>query len=455
MTLELRGKRIHFMGLGGVGVSAAACIAAARGAIVSGCDREAGPLTESLRSSGIAVAIGHDAAHAAGVDLLVHTAAVPPKHPELLAAGPRLMRRGRFLAELMADRKAVGICGSHGKTTTSWLAGYLLAAGGLDPTVVVGAVVPALNGNVRLGQSEIFLAELDESDESFLLPQLAVAVITNVESDHLSHYGTFARVQEAFRRYAAGVAEKGLLIAGVDDPEAAAIYAAHPGRKLSFGFSAAAEVRAREAEATPTGWRFRLGWKGEDRGWFEVPLLGRHNVLNSLAALTVAGEMGVNEASARSALAVAPGVERRLELLGRLSGARVFSDYAHHPSELKAALAALRAHDSGRLLAVFQPHLFSRTRDYAEEFGAVLAAADLTILIDIYPAREEPLPGVTSQLLVDGIRRSGGRAEGPYALAATGEVVARLASEFDTVAFLGAGDVGKLPYELLGEVRAG
>lgn len=440
--MDLKGRRLHFMGIGGIGVSALAEMALAAGAQVSGCDRDDSDLTRELAAKGITVAHGHDAAHMENQDLLIHTSAVKADHPERLAAGDRQEKRGQFLARLMHGRNGIGVSGTHGKTTTSWLAAHLFIEAGLDPTVFIGGIVPGLgDSNHRLGSGR-FIAELDESDESFLLPELAVAVATNLESDHLSHYRDYDTLKAAFRRYAAGVEKRGLLVAGLDSPDLAEIFRAHSGRKLSFGIADGCDVAAAEVDSTPDGSAFTLRYRGRDLGRFRLTLPGRHNILNALAALGTALESGIPPDTLRSALPKAGGVGRRLELLARLGDADLYSDYAHHPTEVKASLAALRqAHPDGKILAVFQPHLYTRTRDYADDFGRALAAADAVLLVDIYPAREEPIPGVTTALLLPAAREGGGNVFGPVPLDAVEGEVMRRAGDFDVVALMGAGDI--------------
>ncbi|MDR1535012.1 MAG: UDP-N-acetylmuramate--L-alanine ligase [Planctomycetota bacterium] len=434
--MPLTGKHIHFMGIGGIGVSALAEMALAEGAVVSGCDRSPNELTEKFLAKGIEVEIGHDPGHAARADLLVHTSAVPEDHPELRAAGSRRESRGRFLARFLSARPSCGVCGTHGKTTTSWLLAHILIQAGEDPAVFIGGLAPELReGNCRRGAGP-FVAELDESDESFLLPKLKMALVTNIESDHLAHYRSDAALFAAFDRFAGGVAEDGLLIAGIDNPGAAALLERHRGAKLSFGFSPEAEIRAEERAG-----RFRVFRSGRDLGDFRLPLPGRHNIRNALAALAASLEWGVAPEAIRPALARARGVNRRLERLGRLGSAVLYSDYAHHPTEVEASLAALRETHGGPLLTVFQPHLYTRTRDYAEAFGQALAKSDALILADIYPAREEPIAGVSSRLILEAAGKTNPGIRGPFALARAAAEASARAGDFAAVVFMGAGDI--------------
>ncbi len=429
------------MGIGGIGVSALAEMAKAGGALVSGCDRQESDATRALEAKGIEVSIGHSPGHLAGVDLLVHTSAVPPDHPERLAAGDKQVKRGEFLAWLIQPKTAVGIAGTHGKTTTSWLLSSLLIQAGLDPSVFVGGVCPGLEGGNYRSGSGCFVAELDESDESFLLPRLDLAIATNLESEHLSHYGCYDNVRAAFERYAGAAAENGLFIAGIDNPDLADIWKKSRGRKLGFGFAKDADIRAEDIEADRSGSSFILVAGGKRLGRFALSMPGKHNILNALAALGAALELGVETEVLRAALPLTAGVARRLERLGLWGTTPVYSDYAHHPTEIRAALAGLRQICGGRILAVFQPHLFSRTRDYAEDFGRAFAGASALLVADIYPAREQPLPGVSSELVVEAARKNGSDVSGPLSLAEALAGAQRVAGDFAAVVVVGAGDI--------------
>ncbi len=441
----LHNLRIHFMGAGGIGMSALALLAGEYGARVSGCDREASGNTARLKANNIPVTIGHDPRHAQGADILVHTSAIPDGHPEVAAAGAKSMRRGEFLAQLMRGKTAIGICGTHGKTTTSWLCSHILIHAGLDPTCVLGGVVRNLRGNLRVGQSDLFVAELDESDESFLIPDLDVAIITNIESEHLAHYRTFDRVLDAFGRFAEGVRGKGLLAACSDNAHARGILAAHTGRKISFGFGKDSDLRASHREFDHARQKFSLAWRRHDLGAFTLSLPGEHNLMNALAAVALSLELGVRPGIIRDALANCPGVQRRMELVQMLDETPVYSDYAHHPTEITCAIQAAREFVRGELLVIFQPHLYSRTRDYAREFGQALARADRVIVAEIYPAREPPIRGVSAKLVIDAIRAAGhNNVDGPFALDALPALVRGQTPAPGAIILMGAGSIGDL-----------
>ena len=448
---DMRGQHLHFMGIGGIGMSALAELAVARGAKVSGCDREMSPIVARLQEYGVSVHIGHDPSHLDGVDTLVYTSAIPADHPERSAAEVSSLRRGELLAQMMAGQIGIGICGTHGKTTTTWMVAHLLIEAGLDPTVVVGGIVPSLHGNLRVGAGEIFVAELDESDGAFLLPKLNMALVTNIESEHLHYYGTFDKVREAFRKFARGVADGGVLVAESDSEETRNLLSESAGRSLGYGFCTGADMRALGPKAVRGSEEFSVVFRRKDLGTFRLPQAGEHNVLNALGALTVAMDLGVNVDVARRALAGCEAVERRMQQLGKVDGAVLYSDYAHHPTEVRVTIRAARTMHQGRILAVFQPHLYSRTRDYAEDFGKALAEADMVAVAPIYPAREEPIEGVGSELLSKAVAMAGQAEVAVVPLSEIPGWIRERASEADAVLIMGAGDIGRVAHEIVAE----
>lgn len=453
--MEIKGKHIHFMGAGGIGVSALAGIALARGAQVSGCDREENDQTRMLRGLGARIDIGHSAEHARDCDLLVYTSAVPLTHPELVAAAGKIIRRGDFLAELISQSTGVGICGTHGKTTTTWMTTHIQIECGGDPTVLVGGAVERLGGNFRAG-GPLFVSELDESDGSFLKPALDIAVITNIESEHLAYYKTEERLYECFRQYAQNERGPRVLIGNLDCPVTAPILAKRAGKTIGFGLENRSGYHLRDIAAGGGRQTAQL-WRGADKlGTLSLRLAGRHNLYNALAALAVAVDTGIDAGRALAALAECPGVGRRMEYLGQRGKTHIYTDYAHHPSEVRAAIDGARQLCNGRLLVAFQPHLFSRTRDYYADFAQVLSQADCALVAEIYPAREEPIPGVTASLIVQGgvDDRCGcggatgqGRLCGPYALEEIAAAVQERVTDYDMVVFMGAGDIERVGRE--------
>lgn len=453
--MELKGKHIHFMGIGGIGISALAALAKAEGAVVSGCDSAPGDPPPAL--AGCRIHCGHAPEHVTGaeppVDLLVHTSAVPPDHPEVVAAGARAMRRGPFLAGILEGRPMVGVCGAHGKTTTTWMISRVFMEAGLDPTVLLGGVVAPLHGNFRLG-GQLTVGEMDESDGTFLLPTLETGVVTNIEAEHLAYYGNLENVVAAFARFAGKLAPGGNLVACLDNPHAARIFAAHPGRKAGYGLDAPEAARgwhARDLRTAP-GRQVAEVWNGDAPvGTLELPFIGRHNLLNALAALAVADLYGVPMAKALAALRDCPGVGRRWEKLGTRGATAYYSDYAHHPTEVAATLKGARELGCGRTLVTFQPHLFSRTRDNAEGFAQTLATgADKVLVTDVYPARELPIEGVTAALITRAMPDD--KLLFPAPLPAPEAVrLALAATGFATVVFMGAGDMDGMARAALSE----
>jgi UDP-N-acetylmuramate--alanine ligase len=432
--------RIHFIGIGGVGMSAVARILVARGLVVSGSDAKDLPVMADLASAGARIAVGYDAANLGDAQTVVAGSAIRADNPELVAAreaGLPVLHRSEALAATMGGDIVVTVAGTHGKSTTTSMIAVLLQGAGLDPSFAIGANVPALGVNAAHGASGIFVAEADESDGSFLNYRPRIAVVTNVEPDHLDHYGTAEAVYASFDRFTELLPADGVLVACADDAGALALarrtVARGNTRVLLYGTSDDADLVLHDggpgdvAVTTPAG-RFPLD--------LQVP--GRHNALNAAAAFAVALELGVDPDSAAGALAHFSGASRRFELKGEGRGVRVFDDYAHHPTEVRAALAAARSvAGNHKVHVLFQPHLFSRTREFAREFAEALNLADTALVLDIYPAREDPIPGVSSQLIADHLA-AGGR------LVAAGEAVAALvaaAAAGDIVLTAGAGDV--------------
>lgn len=429
---------VHFIGIGGVGMSAVARIMVARGVAVSGSDAKDLPVMRDLEAQGARIAVGYDAANLGDARTVVAGSAIRADNPELLAAreaGLPVLHRSQALAALMGQDRVVTVAGTHGKTTTTSMITVLLKGIGLDPSYAIGAAVPALGVNAASGADDVFVAEADESDGSFLNYAPRIAVVTNVEADHLDHYGTAEAVYQAFDDFTALLPADGLLVVCADDDGAAAladrVTARGSTRVLRYGASERAELRLLGTDRAPS---VRVG---EQEFPLELAVPGRHNQLNALAALGVALELGINAEDALHALKGFRGAARRFELKGEARGVKVYDDYAHHPTEVRAALTAARSvAGEHRLHVLFQPHLFSRTREFAQEFADSLRLADTAVVLDIYPAREDPIEGVTSRLITDplGTEPSPSGAPALEALLAT-------AQEGDIVLTVGAGDV--------------
>jgi UDP-N-acetylmuramate--alanine ligase len=455
LELARRGP-VHFMGIGGAGMSPLAEMALLAGARVTGCDSSPGPATQLLEARGATVYQGHDAAHVADCAALVMTAAVPDDHPELAAARARgipVLKRAQALGAIVNHGTVVGIAGTHGKTTTTTLTTGVLAAAGLDPTGFVGAKVPAWGGNLRRGGDSLYVVEADEYDRSFHQLRPTVAVVTTLEADHLDIYGSLDAIEDAFRIFVDAVPANGLIAGCADDHGAARLLNlldGGPDRIVSYGTSAGSMLRAEDVRPAAGGTAFTVRERGRVLGTARLDAPGLHNVRNALAAVAVARHLGVEWELIAKGLASYAGVSRRFEHLGEAEGVLVVDDYAHHPTEIQATLAAARAgYPERRLVAVFQPHLYSRTRDFAREFGEALAAADVVFLTDIYAARERPIEGVTGDMILRHVESAG--ADVRY-VQDRAEVVDAVAAELrpgDLCLTMGAGNLDIAARELL------
>lgn len=455
-------RPVHFVGIAGAGMSALAELFVRRGATVTGCD--ANPVSvDDLRTLGVEVAAGHDPAHVASARAVVVTSAVPRSHPELAAAraqGVPVIRRAEALAEAVAGGLTIGIAGTHGKTTTTVMTTEALAAAGLDPTGIVGGRVGAWGGNLRLGGHERFVVEADEYDRSFLALTPGVAVVTNLEADHLDIYADLADIRAAFAEFV-GRARSVVLCA--DDDGAATLPTRVDSEVVRYSAALAGEdahrdarLIAREVRSIPGGGSTcEIVWDGRTLGTLTLQVSGLHNVRNALAAIVVGLLLGAPFAALRPGLEAFRGVERRFERLGEAGGVLVIDDYAHHPTELEATLAAARAAYPGRrIVAAFQPHLYTRTRDFAPAFARALAGADVALVADIYPAREAPIEGVTADLVSDAMRRAGVPAAWRGPRDALADALATRVRAGDVVLTIGAGDVTRTGPELLAQLTA-
>ena len=453
----LRLRRLHFVGAGGVGMSGIAeLLLQATPLEISGCDLARSENTARLERLGARIAQGHDPSHVDQADLLVISSAVAELDAEVAAArakGVPVIRRAEMLGEIMRLKQGVAVAGTHGKTTTTSLTGMVLTEAGFDPTIVVGGQVHILGTNARLGQGEYLVAEADEYDRSFLELTPVVAVITNVEADHLDTYRDLPDILDAFASFANRVPFYGSVILCVDDPGARSLAPRIKRRVVTYGQSHDASLQARETRLEAGGTTFEVFDAEQGTlGTARLKLPGRHNVLNALAAIAVGRELSVPFETIARALEAFTGVVRRFERKGERSGVLVVDDYAHHPTEISATLQAARqVYPDRRLVALFQPHLFTRTRDFSEEFGRALAAADASVVMDVYPSREKPIPGVTGALVADAARRAKGSDAITY-VSDKKEVVGCLERTLipgDLLVTLGAGDVVRFGEEYL------
>jgi UDP-N-acetylmuramate--alanine ligase len=451
-------RHLHLMGVGGVGMCGIAEVLIAEGVTVSGCDLDDNERTRRLADSGATVHRGHHPDHLAGVDGLVVSAAVPAGNSELQAAraaGLPVIRRAEMLAELMRLRRGVAVAGTHGKTTTTALVGHLLTRAGADPTVIVGGRAHFLGAHARVGNGSLLVCEADEYDRSFLELAPHLSVITNLEREHLDCYGSEDELTAAFVAFANRSSVFGSVILCADDPGAWNLRSSLRRRVVGYGFSEEAEMRVRIVGMDAQGTRFAVARSGDHLGEVFLPLPGRFNALNALAAITAGLELDLEFEGLAEGCRSFTGVARRFEIRGEEGGVTVVDDYAHHPTELTAVLEAVRQALPGRrVVTVFQPHLFSRTRDFAEEFARALLAAEVAIVLPIYPAREKPIEGVDSQLVVDQARRL----KHPHILAGPPPREARSLLEDilrpgDVLLTVGAGDVDRVAGAWLGEER--
>lgn len=453
--MRLDRLHLHFMGAGGVGMAALAELHLARGGVVSGCDTHPGQRLEELRRRGARISAGHSLSHVAGADALVYSAAIPSDHEELAAArsaGIPVVRRATLLGEVMRGHTGLAVSGTHGKTTTTALLGWILSRCGLDPTVVAGGFVPAFHGHARRGCGPVMVCEADEYDRSFLELRPAWLIVTNVEPEHLEVYGTVEALEAAFVELALRLPFHGALVVCTDDPGASRVARVAGGRVLSYGTGTDAWLRAESIRPEGGGSAFVVRSGGRRLGELRLPMPGVHNVRNALAATAVALDLGVEFQEIAIAAAAFSGVARRFQVLGNTSGITVIDDYAHHPTELEAVIAAARERFAERrLVVVFQPHLYTRTQQFSRELGRSLAAADVVIVLPIFPAREAPIPGVDAILVARAVESAGGLAEAVDSPDRAMDRLREILSAGDVLLTAGAGDVDRLARRWLEE----
>jgi UDP-N-acetylmuramate--alanine ligase len=444
-------QHAHFIGIGGIGMSGIAEILLSLGMKVSGSDLRRSPVTDRLAQLGASIYEGHEASNVAGATVVVTSSAVSAANPEVLEARARkiqVIQRAEMLAELMRLKYGIAIAGMHGKTTTTSMVAAVLAAGGLDPTVVVGGRVDALGSNAKLGASQFLVAEADESDRSFLKLSPILAIVTNLDREHMDCYRDMPDVEQAFLTFMDKVPFYGAVTACVDNPQLAAILPSVHRRVFTYGVATEADFRLEFLASQPGSLScFRVATKAGVLGPFELHVPGRHNVLNATAAVAIAHQLEVPPEKIAEGLHSFRGVDRRFQRKGSARGIAVIDDYGHHPTEIRATLAAARESSRGRIHVVFQPHRYSRTRDLLDEFGAAFADADTVVVLPIYAASEEPLPGITAELLAERIHgpRVQFAPDFPRAVAA----VASQAREGDLILTLGAGSVSQLGPQIL------
>jgi UDP-N-acetylmuramate--alanine ligase len=451
-----RTRRIHFVGIGGIGMSGIAELLANLGYEVSGSDIRRSDVTSRLAGLGVRIAVGHHARNVGVADVLVVSSAVNQANPEVVEARARripVIPRAEMLAELMRLRYGIAVAGAHGKTTTTSMIAFLLERAGLDPTAVIGGRLSAFGSNARLGRGEYMVAEADESDRSFLKLSPAIAVITNIDREHMDAYGTWESLQQAFTDFANKVPFYGAVIACADDERLRELLPRMTRRVTTYGLAdrgsvSGVSLSGHDVSLEGFGSRCTVRVRaagGPERtlGELRLQVPGRHNLLNALGAAAVGLEVGLDFERVASGLAGFKGAERRFQLRGEARGVMVVDDYGHHPTEIAAVIGAARAGIGRRVIVVFQPHRYSRTQQLMPEFGAALSAADEIVLTDIYPAGEAPIPGVTAEALAASVREL---ARGPVHFVPTIDeipaAVARIAREGDLVVTMGAGSIG-------------
>ena len=444
---------IHFVGIGGIGMSGIAEVMHNLGYTVQGSDIAEGYVVEGLRSRGIKVTIGQKAENVVGCAVVVTSTAVKRDNPEVVYALENripVVRRAEMLAELMRLKSTVAVAGTHGKTTTTSMVACLLEAGGVDPTVINGGIINSYGSNARLGASDWMVVEADESDGSFLRLDGTIAVVTNIDPEHLEHYGSFDKVKECFVEFIENVPFYGAAVLCIDHPEVQSVISRVRDRRvITYGFSAQADVRGDNVAPVPGGNRFDVVVRERDGGQRRIegitlPMPGRHNVLNALAAIAVGIELGMDDAAIARGFEKFDGVKRRFTRVGEVEGAIVIDDYAHHPVEIRAVLSAARESAQGRVIAVVQPHRYTRLQSLMDDFQNAFNDADIVMVAPVYAAGEEPIEGVDSAALAEGLRAHGHRmvktVDSAEDLAAS---LRDIAADGDMILCLGAGDITK------------
>jgi len=449
-------QHAHFIGIGGIGMSGIAEILLSMGFRVSGSDLRRGPVTDRLVQLGATVYEGHVAGHVAGATVVVTSSAVLANNPEVVEARTRkipVIQRAEMLAELMRLKYGIAIAGMHGKTTTTSMVASVLGAGGLDPTVVVGGRVDALGSNAKLGTTQYLVAEADESDRSFLKLSPILAVITNLDREHMDCYRDMDDVEQAFLTFMDKVPFYGAVTACIDNAALASILPKVHRRVFTYGVAREADYRLELLESRPGSFsRFTVSTTAGPLGPFELHVPGRHNVLNATAAVAIAHQLEVTPDKIDEGLKSFRGVDRRFQIRGKARGITVVDDYGHHPTEIRATLAAARECGRGRIHVVFQPHRYTRTRDLLDEFGGAFTDADRVVILPIYAASEEPLPGITAELLTSKIKGTSASFAPDFPGAVT--AIASDAREGDMILTLGAGSVSQMAPQILAALDA-
>jgi UDP-N-acetylmuramate--alanine ligase len=450
-------KNIHFIGIGGAGMSGIAEVLLNLGYKVTGSDIRESETTRRLRELGGLISIGHRPENISGAHVVVVSSAIRKENVEVITAKERaipVIPRAEMLAELMRLKYGVAVAGAHGKTTTTSMVATVLAKGGLDPTVVIGGKLNSLGSNAKLGQGEFLVAEADESDGSFLKLSPTVSVVTNIDKEHIDYYGSMEDLNEAFLSFINKIPFYGLSVLCLDDPYIREMIPRIEKRYLTYGLESEANLTARGIQLKGMGSRFEVLSEGRSLGFFELTMPGIHNVSNSLASIAVGIELGMDIETIKDALKDFSGVERRFQIKGDVGGIVCVDDYGHHPTEIKATLSAAKAGWDRRVIVLFQPHRYTRTRDLLKEFSTSFGQADRVIITDIYPAGEIPIDGISASLIYEGIKRQGHK--DVLYISDKEAIIEDLLKSLkpgDTFLTLGAGDVWKIGEELLDKMQ--
>lgn len=451
-------QRIHFVGIGGIGMSGIAEVLLTLGYKVSGSDLKESSVTDRLKKLGATIYIGHRAENVTGAEVVVTSSAISRDNPEVAAAHSAsiaLVQRAEMLAELMRLKYGIAIAGMHGKTTTTSMVAAVLAAGNLDPTVVVGGRVEAMGSNARLGKSQYLVAEADESDRSFLKLSPIISVVTNIDREHMDCYRDMADVQQAFVDFLDRLPFYGMAVVCADDERLQKLIPRLARRAVTYGFSEDADFRIEMSKKKSDGSFncFQVHYKGKSLGEFELFVPGMHNVLNATAAIAVGIGLDINPEQVREGLSHFRGVDRRFQLKGEAGGIKVFDDYGHHPTEIRATIAAAQQCGHKKIHVIFQPHRYTRTRDLIEDFAACFKGADSLHVLDIYAASEQPISGITGELLAQRIAKGGQAVKYAPSFQQAIKDVAAHASAGDMVLTLGAGNVSQIGPLLLEQLE--
>jgi UDP-N-acetylmuramate--alanine ligase len=457
-------QRIHFVGIGGIGMSGIAEVLLNLGYKVSGSDLKSSPVTQRLSSLGATICEGHRAENITGAEVVVTSTAIDPANPEVAEAHNLhipVIRRAEMLAELMRLKYGIAVAGMHGKTTTTSMVAAVLAAGGLDPTVVVGGRVDAMGSNARLGRSEYLVAEADESDRSFLKLSPILSVVTNIDREHMDCYRNMGDVKRTFLDFMDRIPFYGMIVACNDDPQLRRLLTKVQRRVMTYGTRRGSDFHIRLGQTEPNSdqhrpmSRFKVSYRGKDLGEFTLHVPGTHNVLNATAAIAVGIGLDVTVEHIRAGLDNFRGVDRRFQLRGKVAGVSVIDDYGHHPTEIRASLAAARQCGFRKIHVIFQPHRYTRTQSLMNEFVHAFDGADSLVVLDIYAASEQPIAGISGEILAQRIKEKG-KKESRYqpSTAEAVEAVAAVADEGDMILTLGAGSVSQIGPLILQKLRS-